>query len=390
MAETWSKAFGRYLRTLRQRRGLSLQQVSSLSQAFTERVEKGYLSRCENGFQSPAFSKMIPLARIYEVPADVLLERLELDLELDRIGAPDTEGLTYEQATAAASSALEGGYLWRGYALLRDAVGKSQAAPLKASFRDLAEQFACAQMNCATAARGLGRHKFAVHEYHFVEHSNALGPRLQVILWDRLSVCYRNTRQLETAEKYANAATAKARELGHADGLGLALSNQALIAFSRSDLGVAATLFQQAFEAFRSAGLDHSCARCLNNLGQVYFELRRLGAAKRTVLAAERLAARINQPRAQALSWILMGEIDCLEHRDERAAQRWKQAAEIARRLDDKQLCFKAEFFLYKQAQETGNLPAARSLQRRLNRLAGWVPEYTPELVRYRLLQESA
>ena len=86
MAETCDKAFGRYLRTLRERRGLTLDAVVSLSQTFPDIIHKGYLSRCENGFQKPAFSKIIALSRIYEVPADVLVERMELDMELDRVG----------------------------------------------------------------------------------------------------------------------------------------------------------------------------------------------------------------------------------------------------------------------------------------------------------------
>ena len=51
MAESQNIAFGRYLRTLRKRRSLSLQDVASLSQAFAETLNKGYLSRCENGRQ---------------------------------------------------------------------------------------------------------------------------------------------------------------------------------------------------------------------------------------------------------------------------------------------------------------------------------------------------
>ena len=83
MAENSTLAFGRYLKTLRERRGLSLLEVSSLSQAFAETLNKGYLSRCENGHQRLALSKVVPLGRIYGVSADVLLERIELDMELD-------------------------------------------------------------------------------------------------------------------------------------------------------------------------------------------------------------------------------------------------------------------------------------------------------------------
>ena len=71
MAESWTIAFGRYLRTLRDRRGLSLDQVEGLSEAFPDPIRKAYRSRCENGHQSPAFSKVVALCRIYEVPAEV-------------------------------------------------------------------------------------------------------------------------------------------------------------------------------------------------------------------------------------------------------------------------------------------------------------------------------
>ena len=101
MAENSTLAFGRYLKTLRERRGLSLLEVSSLSQAFAETLNKGYLSRCENGHQRLALSKVVPLGRIYGVSADVLLERIELDMELDRVGGPDTEGMTYEELRVA-------------------------------------------------------------------------------------------------------------------------------------------------------------------------------------------------------------------------------------------------------------------------------------------------
>ena len=116
MAESRNIAFGRYLRTLRERRNLSLQDVCSLSQAFAETLNKGYLSRCENGRQRLAFLKVTPLSRIYRVPADVFLERLELDQELDRVGAPDTEGLNFDELTKSGTAALNKGHFWNAYA----------------------------------------------------------------------------------------------------------------------------------------------------------------------------------------------------------------------------------------------------------------------------------
>ena len=44
----------------------------------------------------------------------MLLERLELDMELDRVGGPETEGL-YSDVAAKGADALRKGSLWHAY-----------------------------------------------------------------------------------------------------------------------------------------------------------------------------------------------------------------------------------------------------------------------------------
>ena len=61
MAAPCNVAFGRYLKSLRERRGLSLEQVYARSQSFPEALMKGYLSRVENGHQKLALPKLIPI-----------------------------------------------------------------------------------------------------------------------------------------------------------------------------------------------------------------------------------------------------------------------------------------------------------------------------------------
>lgn len=389
MAENWCKAFGRYLKTLRGRRGLSLREVCSLSQAFTETVNKGYLSRCENGRQSVAFSKIIPLARIYCVPADVLLERLELDMELDRVGGPDTEGKSFAELTAAGIEATKHGYGWDAYGYLRDAIPLAARDEVIDRYSDRAEQVACAQMNCVTATTTQGRKRFPLHEFKYVESTGALGPRYHPIILERISVSYRSIGQLDQAIKYGARALAEAQESGEFNRLGVAYSNCAQLALASSKLDEAADSFRQAYEAFKKAGVTDECPRTLNNLAQVYFDLGRFRASRRTLLAAESIAASSNQHRAQALGRILMGEIDEIEHHDELAARRWKEAATIAKTLNDKVIRFKAEYLLFKQAHEQGNQPVARSLHRRLRRLAHWVPRTTPELASFRHIADQ-
>ena len=172
--------------------------------------------------------------------------------------------------------------------------------------------------------------------------------------------------------------------LGDRERLGYAYSNSALIAFGSSDLETATQLFRKAYEHFKKAALPQHCVRTMNNLAQVMLDLGRLRASRRLLLAAARLAGPLEQHRSLALTRILLGEIDSMEHRDDLATKRWKEAAETAKRLNDKILRFKAEFLLFRQAREQENYPVARSLQRRLQRLSNWVPGETYELKAFR------
>jgi tetratricopeptide (TPR) repeat protein len=386
MAEKWTPAFGRYLRTLRERRGLSLQDVCSLSQAFTETLNKGYLSRCENGHQSLAFSKVIALSRIYEVHADVLLERLELDMELDRVGGAETEGKGYEELLQEGRTAFNRGFFWEAYGLHRDSIAAAPLTPVPPQYKGRAEQVACAHMNCAGAARALGREQYARHELCNAEASGHVGPKFQTALYIYLSQTHKASSDLPAAIRYGDKALAVALQFDDTTRLGFAYSNLAQLVYADRDLLQAATLFQKAHGAFQKVGYGFECARMLNNLAQVYFDLGRLRAARRSLGAAEELARSLGQHRARALGYILLGEIESRERNTDAASRRWKDAAEIARRLNDKTLRFKAEYFLFKQACETGDAPSARALQRRLRRLSVWIPRDTPELTDFRRL----
>ena len=386
MAEKWSTAFGRYLRMLRQRRGLSLQEVCSLSQVFAETLDKGYLSRCENGHQGPALSKIIPLSRIYDVPADVLLERLELDMELDRIGGPETAGLTFGELTDRCYTSINEGYVWTAYAFARDAISRAATDRLMARYTSKDEQRMGALMNCASTAGFLGREMFALHEYQHVEQSRLVGPALYPIVLERLSQSFRKLKQFDRALHYGDLAVAEAEQIEGFDRLGHVYTSRALLALAMGDLRGATEYFGQAYAAHKKAGRQYECARALNNLAQVYFSGGRLRAARRALAASERLAEPIKQHRALALGRILLGVIESLEHHDELATLRWREAARIARQLDDKVLRFKAEYYLFRQAHQRGDQPVARALHRRLRKLSHWVPDETPELADFNVL----
>lgn len=384
MAETCNVAFGRYLRTLRKRGGLTLDGVCSLSQTFADPINKGYLSRCENGHQRVAFSKIIALSRIYKVPSDVLIERIELDLELDRVGGPETEGLSYAELATQGRKQGHDGMRWAAYAMKRDAVARAAIDPVRPDVRDRDEQVLIAQMICGSAAHALGRHRFPLHEFEYVRSTELLGSRHRPVLFERIAQCHRSMNNVDAAEEAAAQAMAAAEECGDPTPLAYALAIRAILTYERQELPVAIDLLRSAYKGFQDAGDRYECAVCLNNLAQVYFDLRRYRASRRSLEAAERIARPQGMKRVLALGRILLGEIEVIEDRLRLATTYWKEAVSLAKDLNDKVLRFKAEFLLFKQAREEGNAAVARALGRRLLRLSAWLPHNVPELTEFK------
>ena len=90
------------------------------------------------------------------------------------------------------------------------------------------------------------------------------------------------------------------------------------------------------------------------------------------------------------MSLILLGEIEEVENKRSLAGHHWKEAASIARRLNDRQLRFKAEFGLFRKALLDGDDAVARAIGRRLRKLSAWIPSNTQELQAfYRMTEEK-
>jgi tetratricopeptide (TPR) repeat protein len=386
MAESCAVAFGRYLRMLRERRGLSLDDVATMSRSLADPVDKSYLSRCENGHYGIGFSKAITLSRIYGVPTEVLAERLELDTELDRIGGPDTSGLTHGELQKRGVAASNRGAAWDAYTNFRDSVHLALRAELSPTFRDAEEQHLIACMNVSTAAGRLGRSRFSVHELEYIRAAAHLGPGLEPLLLDLLSWRYRVLGELEKARGLADEAVTKAEEDGSASARGYAYANRARLACHEKDFRKAISLYQIAFKAHEQAGRINECANTLLNLANAYVDSKRRQSAQRALAAAERLALSVHDTRTRVLIRVLGGELSEAEGLHSEATRRWHEALELARSLNDKILQFKAEFYLYRHALRREEEATARALGRRLLRLAAWIPADLEELAQFREL----
>ncbi|MBZ5639873.1 MAG: helix-turn-helix domain-containing protein [Acidobacteriia bacterium] len=389
MAESCTVAFGRYLRMLRERRGLSLEDVATMSRSLADPVDKSYLSRCENGRYGIGFSKSITLSRIYGVPNEVLAERMELDTELDRIGGPDTAGLSYAEMQKRAVAAMGRGLGWEAYAYFRDALPLARQAPLSESFRDATEQLLIGCMNVSSVAAILGRFRYSVHELEYISETHSVSAKHAPALLDLLSARYRALQQFDKARDLARQAVFEAERDGTTSYLGFVYSNSARLACDEGQLAQGLKLYQQAFKAHKKVGQSEECARALLNIASTYFDQSRYRAARLAAVAAERIAAPLGMDRIRALLRILLGEIAEAENHSSLAVERWLEAADIARKVRDKILQFKAGFPLFRHLLAKGDETTARALERRLLRLSAWVPDNLEELTSFRQLSRA-
>jgi len=384
--ETAAVAFGRYLKTLRERRGLTLPGAATLSSSCTKPLDKGTLSRLERGKQRPAVSTLIPICHIYMVSADALVERLELDTEVARAGAPETDGIEATDLLRLGRSALvQHGRKWDAYVYFREAVRRDPGTE---------HERTAAAVNLATAIRSLGKNRLALHELRELERSGAGGDRLQAIVLDRMSNCHRCLGEYEESERYATAAIEAAQGAGEPRTLAFAQFSRASVAFDRGDAGRGIAELGRAFRTYRDAGegdgpLGWAPAfevDTLLRLSEAYLETGSIEKAGRAASEARRLAARHGLPSGLAYSELFLGSLDQRAGRADDAVRRWRWAAARAEELNNRRLLFSAEFYIYRSTLREGHHALARAARQRLDRLAPWVPAHLPLLAEFRAL----
>jgi transcriptional regulator with XRE-family HTH domain len=384
VAEASEVAFGLYLRRLRERRGLSLSAVCELTKGSPEPIDKGTLSRFEHGQQTPSIFRLGPLSRIYEISADALLERMELDREVDRIGGPATAGKSYDELhQAGGASVVTGNRKWDAYAYFRDAV------PLAGVDRKVA-----AWINLVTSIRALGKDALAFHELRELEASVPLDARQRALVHERMSGCCRCLGDMKRAESYADSAIAESLALGDSRILSYAHSARAGAAIDQEQWAIADGHLLKALAAYRD-GLGRQSlllpspsfeAVALLMLAECSVNVRNMSRARRFTIAAQRMSEEHALPLGLAYSELLLGWIDEAAGRVVRALSRWRRATVLAVGIDDPRIDFTAEVEIFRQAQEAGDSARARASRRRLERLVPWIPRHIPAYRRFKQL----
>jgi len=375
MADRMLVAFGKYLKLVRDRRGMSLSDVVALTKSYPEPVGKGYLSRVERGLARVGFSKMVALSRAYEIPLDALGEKLSLDLEVEELKtAPITEGKTFGELMDAGVQFNERGMKWHCYACIRDALPRAAVDPLHTGYGTPEEQIVRATLSHGVAARATGRYALALTEFACVlENQDALTNDTLSVAFEQTAVVKMRQGSIEEARALAERAVILAIESPQKKSLGDALDTRATLACQSGDAVTGIAVYQDAHAAYKAVGRQVDCARTMNNLAFAYIGVKRFKAARRALGAADRLATKLGANSVKARSRIMLGEIESLEGNTKRAASLWHDALEIARGTRDSVVHFTAEFHLFKLSIAQGNLTAANALGRRLMRMTPWI-----------------
>jgi tetratricopeptide (TPR) repeat protein len=301
MAKTCAVAFGRYLRILRERLGLSLDEAEFRSRAFPNSFVKGYLSRCENGRMMPAAAKLPALRRVYGISSEALLERLELDQEAYRRGSPPAEGRSYSELAEQGARALGRGRLWDAYVFLRDAMPLAADAPLIPGMESSREQSLCAVMNLSSAAAALGRANLALHELLWVTGVGGPGPRWQGVFLGQLAEAWRAVGRRSDAEACARRGLAEADRAEVPCPRGYLLSSLARLAFEEERWSEALDYYLRAFRAHQASGRRTEEIRVLLQLARTYLEIGRVRPARSSldvVMRSRRSSAARPGPRS--------------------------------------------------------------------------------------------
>lgn len=378
MPQSAIEAFGRYLRLTRERRGLSLDSVEALSASFADPVNKGYLSRCENGRQRIALSKIVALSRIYEVPPQAFVERLELDLELEKLGGgPDLDGLSYLELCDRGRKYSERGRKWFAYSCFREALTLSRVDDVSSTMRDRREQVLVAMMNHATMARAVGAVEMAFFEYRFVEKQAHLSPHLEAILLERIASHYKFVGKTAKAIEYSNSAISLAKDVPDFEFLSHILANRALIEMANDSPVTGIDYAKRAIECARSA--SHKTF-CYTILAEAYLQAKRLKAARLTLKAISNTGEADRSLRIAARSHRLCGQLAIEEVDLATAEHHLRESSQVARKSQDLELRFHAETLLLDVVLRRGNVQAARAIGRRLRRLLPRIDEHSSVL----------
>ena len=346
------------------------------------------MSRVENGRQKLSMPKLMPICRVLEVPAEVLVERMELDLELEKSGGPDTEGLTFAELIDAGNLAMRTGRVLDQYGYFRDSVFRASVDPLRKAYRDKDEQKAMSLAACAYAAGNLGRHAFRLYEFDFVLSLGTLRPQYEAYIYSLRSSALIRRGNVSAAAADARTALELVSASDHPLVVAAILRSSSVVAQEHGDWRTSIEHLKSAHKIFSEHGTAADCAYILNDLAEVYIDAGNLRAARLTLDVASRHAEQ-SDIAANAATKALQAILCAKQGRHEEALDLMKEASNLARRRGDKLSRFRYDLHLLRFALRVDNQETVRVVWRRLIRTSAWVPSDSSDFIEYSRVREE-
>jgi len=376
-----NRRFGRYLKTIREQRKLSLDAVEEMSLGYPERVTKSHLSRIENGQAVPTFPRMFALSRIYGIPIASVAERFETHLER-RMRPQDLAAKSFDEIRAEAEKHGMAGRHREALALVSAALDRLVRGGDGTTDQAATVDLRLYEINCLVH---LQRYESAKIECEKLLNRTDLSDRQQ--LWALLSfvTCSYRLQRYSVARMALERVDRELDQHEHGErarAVTETIRGPALLAMGRTE--EAASSFERALEMFRALGDPFQACKAQVNLAQALIDLgetKRARAHLRDAVAAAEEAG-YDKLRALALSHLV---VVCHRADELEAAEAYAlRANAIARPRDYLSIVFRNCYYLREIAEKRGDGAAVRSNDRTLKAYVSRVEADMPEVLRYR------
>jgi tetratricopeptide (TPR) repeat protein len=378
---TENRRFGRYLRTIREQRKLSLDAVEEMSLGFPERITKSHLSRIENGRAVPSFPRMFALSQIYGVPITSVAEEFETDLQID-MQQVALDNKTAEEIQNELEQQKVSGRYQEALALSAAALEKFQDSRGEEPHERFLHELHLYHINSLVH---LGRYESAKVQSERLLNSEKLSKRQH--LWALLSFvtcCYRLKRFTIAQMGLAQADEALAESDCSDRMRAMTETIRAPVCFAMGRINDAAASFTRALELFRALADPFEECKSRINLSQALIELGELKRAHNHLNAALKSSEESGYDKLAALALSHLSLVTYRLHEPTQAEAYAFRSNAIARPREYLSIVFRNCFYLKSIAEEQGDRAAVNSNERTLKAYLSRVEPDLPEAIAYR------
>ena len=270
-----NRRFGRYLRSVRESRRLSLDAVEEMSTGYPERITKSHLSRIENGQAVPTFPRMFALSEIYGVPVSSMAERFEIDLKHGMLSA-SIEGKSREEAEEEAESHRYSGHY-------REAIGLFDYLIERCVENSEPSRVVGWRLRRAYCLMGLERYNAAKDELELLFNHHELRPLQRLEAFHCFVGCCKRTGRFTIALMAMEQAQREAQGIQDLPPLKKGALDagygEVLNALGRGEEAVSA--YQSAIDCFEANNQPFEASQTRLNLSNALIELDRNDEARR-------------------------------------------------------------------------------------------------------------